>query len=198
MAIVSRYMKVVETDGSNMTVRTALSLINDVLDQLLAEQENDFDADTRWATTWFEQHGMAEGPFGDAEQLSKAKNTSVAGLERAGLVSSRGGRVRLLRRDELPLDWDPLRDQRLTVWEVTQHLVLRLGEGGEDAAADLLRKVGGFGDVARELAYRLYALCERRGWSEEALAYNALVTSWPEVAQLAVAPAANVQTSLPG
>lgn len=185
MAVFSRYSKVVEADGSRMPVRTALGLINQVLDDVLAEQESEFDADTRWALAWFEQHGMNDGPYGDAETLSKAKDTSVDALARDGLLEAKRGKVRLLRRDELPADWNPATDSRLTVWELTQHLIRRLEAGGESAAAELLRQVGSLGDVARDLAYRLYNLCERKGWAPEATAYNGLVTAWPELTRLA-------------
>lgn len=119
MAIFSRYAKVIEADGKPMSVRTALQLINQALDEVLAEQEGEFDSDTRWAVAWFDQYGMDEGPFGTAETLSKAKNTSVSGLYQAGLLTAKGGKVRLPRRDELPEDWNPETDIRRTVWEVT-------------------------------------------------------------------------------
>jgi putative DNA methylase len=186
MAVFSRYLKVLEQDGSPMTVRSALALINQALDEVLAEQEGEFDADTRWAVAWFEQHGVDEGPYGDAETLSKAKNTSVQGLVNAGLLQARGGKVRLLSREELPTDWDPATDQRVTVWEVTQHLIRALMvEGSEDRAAEILRRVGGLGEIARDLAYRLYQVCERKGWAQEALAYNSLVVAWPNLRDLA-------------
>src|SRR5262249_8901491 len=123
MAIFSRYAKVVEADGSAMTVRSALGLINIALDEILAEQEGDFDPDTRFAVAWFEQRGNSDGPFGEADVLARAKNTAVAGLEEAGILRSRGGKVKLLGRAELDPNWDPALDRRLTVWEVTQHLV---------------------------------------------------------------------------
>jgi putative DNA methylase len=185
MAIFSRYARVIEADGAQMTVRAALGLINASLDEILAEQEGDFDSDTRFAVAWFEQHGMGDGPFGEAETLSRAKNTAVNGLVEAGVLLSRAGKVRLLSRDDLDPRWDPTTDRRLTVWEVTQHLAKRLAVGGEDSAADLLRRVGGLGEAARELAYRLYGICERKKWAEEALGYNALVVSWPEIQRLA-------------
>jgi putative DNA methylase len=186
MAVFSRYSNVIEADGSPMTVRTALQLINQALDEVLAEQEGEFDADTRWAIAWFDQYGMEEGPFGTAETLSKAKNTSVAGLSQAGLLSARGGKVRLLCRDELPEDWDPATDTRRTVWEVTQHLIRALEKQGEEGAAALLRRAGEQGEVARDLAYRLYSTCERKKWASEALAYNSLVIAWPQIARLAL------------
>ena len=186
MAIFSRYSKVLEADGTAMTVRSALALINQVLDEYLTEQEGEYDADTRWALAWFEQYGVDEGPYGVAETLSKAKNTAVDGLERAEILVSKAGKVRLLRRDELPDDWDPVMDKRPTVWEVTQHLIRALvDKGSEQAAADLLKKVGALGDVARELAYRLYTICDRKKWAQEALAYNSLVVAWPELVKLA-------------
>ena len=197
MAVFSRYAKVLEADGSPMTVRAALGLINQSLDQILAEQEGDFDPDTRFAVTWFEQHGPDEGPFGEADVLARAKNTSVNGLERGGVLVSRAGKVRLLDRGELDEAWDPATDRRVTVWEVAQHLIKRLEEHGEGAAADLLRRVGGLGETARELAYRLYTVCERKGWAQEAVAYNALVIAWPEIARrVAGTPEALAQQAL--
>ncbi|WP_447974613.1 DUF1156 domain-containing protein [Nitrospira sp. Kam-Ns4a] len=186
MAVFSRYARVMEASGNPMTVRTALALINQTLDEVLAEQEAEFDADTRWALAWFEQYGTGEGQFGDAETLSKAKNTAVNGLVEAGIISARGGKVRLVGREELPADWDPAKDKRLTVWEGTQHLIRTLEQGGESAAAELLRRLGSAtGEVARELSYRLYKICERKGWSKEALSYNGLVVAWPEIVRLA-------------
>jgi putative DNA methylase len=187
MAVFTRYAKVIETDGSPMTVRTALGIINLVLDEVLAEQEGDFDADTRWALAWFEQFGTAEGPFGVAETLSKAKNTAVGGLVEAGIVKARAGKVQLLGRDALPDDWDPATDRRLTAWETTQHLIRTLEKKGEGEAAALLNRLGGLAETARELAYRLYSICERKKWAEEALAYNGLVMAWPELTKLALA-----------
>ena len=183
MAVFTRYGKVIDTTGKPLSVREALKLINKTLDELLAEQEGDFDADTRWALAWFEQYGFAAGEYGVAETLSKAKNTSVGGMVNAGLISASVGRVRLLRPDELPAHWDPSSDSRLTVWEMTHHLV-RVLDQGEQRAAELLAQLGAQADIARELAYRLYAICERRKRAAEAQAYNSLVQSWSEMARL--------------
>jgi putative DNA methylase len=166
-------------------VREALALINQALDEVLTEQEGDFDADTRWALAWFDQFGFNDGPFGVAETLSKAKVTSVPGMVEAGILLSKSGKVRLLRPDELPADWDPKTDKRLTAWEGVHHLVRVLASGGESAAAELARKLGADAEIARELAYRLYTVCERRKRAAEALAYNGLVQSWPEIVRLA-------------
>lgn len=185
IGVFSRYARVVEADGSAMSVRTALGLINSVLDETLGEQEADFDGDTRWALAWFEEVGMSAGAYGLAETLSKAKNTSISGLVEAGFLESRAGKVRLLDRREFFGAWDPATDKRLTVWEVAQNLILALESGGESKAADLLRRVGGLGETAKELAYRLYVVCERKKWASEALAYNALVVAWPEISRLA-------------
>jgi putative DNA methylase len=168
-----------------MTVRTALGLINQALDEVLVEQEGEYDAGTRWAVAWFEQYGTGEGPYGSAELLSKAKNTAVSALEEAGILQAGGGKVRLLRRDELPVEWEPAADQRLTVWEVTQRLIRAHEEQGDGGAARLLARVGTLADAARDLAYRLYVTCDRKGWKQEALAYNTLVIAWPEIARLA-------------
>lgn len=198
MAVFSSYAKVLEPDGSPMTVRTALGLIIQVLDEVLHEQESEYDQDTRWAVAWFESFGTSPGEFGRAETLSKAKDTSVKGLEEAGILEAKGGKVRLLSREELPADWDPTRDKRLTVWEVTQYLIRVLDTQGEQGAAELLRRVGlGYGEIARDLAYRLYTICERKKWAQEALAYNSLVVAWPELVRLASrAPTAPSQESL--
>ena len=141
-----------------MTVRTALGLINQALDEVLAEQEGEFDTDTRWALAWFEQFGMDEGAFGTAETLSRAKNTAANGLVEAGIVRARGGKVQLIKREELDADWDPATDKRLTVWEIAQHLIRTQQQAGEVAAAALMHKLGGMAETARDLAYRLYSI----------------------------------------
>lgn len=187
MAVYSRYSRILESKGTPMSVRIALSLINQTLTEVLSEQEDEFDADTRWALAWFEQQGFETGDFGDAELLSKAKVTSVGGLQQAGLVSSKGGDVRLLRPDELPEDWDPTADKRPSVWEMTHHLlrVYYHEKAGDETTADLLRKIGANSELARDLSYRLFNVCEKKKWSQEAQAYNALVLGWPEIARLA-------------
>jgi len=185
MAIYTRYARVVDAQGNPVRVREALALINQVLDEVLAEQEGDFDADTRWALAWFEQHGFAEGDFGVAETLSKAKNTSIEGLAGAGILEAKRGRVRLLKPAELTADWDPARDTRFTHWEAVHHLIRVLETGGEMQAAEMAAKLGSRADVARELAYRLYTICERKKRPDDAFAYNALVQSWGEIARLA-------------
>ena len=185
MSVYTRYAKVLDAEGKPLSARGALALINQTLDEALAEQEGDFDADSRWALTWFEQQGFAEGEYGVAEQLSKSKNTSVTGMVKAGILASRAGKVRLLRPEELPPDWDPTTDPRLTAWEIVHHLIRALEAGGESAAAALLAKLGAKAEVARELCYRLYTLCERKKRAAEALSYNSLVQSWPEITRLA-------------
>jgi putative DNA methylase len=184
MAVYSRYANVIDADGKPLSIREALAFINQTLDEALAQQEGDFDADTRWALAWFEQSGFAEGEYGVAETLSKAKNTSVAGMVGAGILASKGGKVHLLRPDELPSDWDPETDPRVTAWHSLHHLVRELETSGENAAAEVVTKLGSRAEIARELAYRLYALCERKKRAQEALSYNGLVQSWPEITRL--------------
>jgi putative DNA methylase len=185
MAVYTRYAKVLDADGKPVPVRAALALINQVLDEALAEQEGDFDADTRWALTWFEQMGFNDGDYGIAEQLSKSKNTAVQGLVEAGIILSKAGKVRLLKPAELPADWNPTTDARLTVWEMVHQLIRVLEISGESAAADLVAKLGSKAEIARELCYRLYTLCERKKRANEAMSYNGLVQSWPEITRLA-------------
>jgi putative DNA methylase len=185
MAIFSKYTAVLESNGSPMPVRTALQLINQILDEFLTEQEGEFDSDTRWALTWFEQYQFNQGQYGDAETLSKAKNTSVQGMVEAGILEAKAGKVRLLKREDLKADWNPETDARTPVWEVAQQLIHALDQKGETGAAQLLAKLGTDATLARELAYRLYNLCDRKGWTQEGIAYNSLVTSWSEITRLA-------------
>ena len=194
MAVFTHYSKVVEADGGAMSVRTALQMVNQELDAYLAEQEGELDRNTRFCVAWFGQYGMDEGEFGQADVLARAMDTAVNGLAEAGVVRAKTGKVKLLGRDELPKDWDPASDKRLTVWECTQQLIRALEEGGEKAAAALAAKLGaGKSEEARALAYRLYSICERKKWAKEALAYNSLVVAWPEIVKLA-ASKAGVQT----
>jgi putative DNA methylase len=186
MAVYTRYAKVLDAEGKPLTVRDALALINQTLDEALAEQEGDFDADSRWALTWFEQSGFAEGEYGVAEQLSKSKNTSVEAMSgKDGFVESRRGKVRLLRPGELPAGWNPAADHRLSAWEIVHQMIRVLASAGEGAAAELVAKLGIKAELARELAYRLYTMCERKKRAAEALSYNGLVQSWPEIVRLA-------------
>ena len=185
MAVYTRYAKVLDASGKPMTVRDALALINQILDEVLAEQEGDFDADSRWALAWFEECGFNEGEFGSANTLATAKNTSIAGMVNAGILVSRAGKVRLLSPKELPADWDPRTDSRLTSWEMVHHLIRVLEAEGNKGAARLVRALGGNANTARELCYRLYALADRKNRSKEALDYNSLVSNWPSIAELA-------------
>lgn len=186
MAVFTSYAKVLEGGDRQMSVGAALQIINQVLDELQSEQESEFDSDTRWAVTWFAQNGMNSGEFGDAQNIATARGTAVNALEKSGIVEARAGRVRLLARSEYADDWDPTTDNRLTVWEVCQHLIRRIeGDGGLMAAAALLRQVGGLGEAARDLAYRLYEIANRNGWSEEARANNNLAAEWPDLVALA-------------
>ncbi|MGL5923814.1 DUF1156 domain-containing protein [Chroococcidiopsis sp.] len=197
MAIYSRYTKVLESDGTPMRVRTALQLINQTLDEFLAEQEGEFDAETRFALTWFEQYAFNEGLFGDAETLSKAKNTAVQSMVDAGILVAKAGKVRLLRRSEI-LDFrlkildceseSKIKNQKskITIWAATQHMIRELQDGGGDrGAANLLSQLGNIGEAARDLAYRLYNICDRKGWAAEGVAYNSLVISWSDISRLA-------------
>ena len=183
MGIYTKFSKVIDAEGKVLTVRDALTLINQTLDEVLAQQEGDFDADSRWALAWFEQYGFNQGEYGVAETLSKAKNTSVSSM--GHILTSGGGKVQLLKPTELSLDWDPTKDKRLTVWEMVHHLIRVLEAGGEDAAAELLAQLGAQAEVARELSYRLYTICERKKRTQEAGSYNGLVQSWPEIKRLA-------------
>ena len=185
MAVYTRYAKVLDAEGKQLSVRAALALINQTLDEALAEQEGDFDSDSRWALAWFEQIGFNDGEFGVANVLAQAKNTGMDGLVEAKIIVSGKGKVRLLRPVELPTNWDPKTDARLTTWEIVHQLIRVLEANGESAAAVLVAKLGSQAETARELCYRLYTLCERKKRANEAMAYNGLVQSWPEITRLA-------------
>lgn len=172
MAVFSKYTAVLEADGSLMSVRTALQLINRFL------AEDDFDADTQFCLHWFEQHGWNEGIFGTADTLARGKGTSVDGIRDAGVIQSGGGKVRLLKWAEYPTEWDPHTDSRMPIWEALHHLIRTLKQGGELASGALLAALSGKAEAVRQLAYRLYTLCERLGQAEDARAYNDLITSW--------------------
>jgi putative DNA methylase len=172
MAVFSKYAAVLEADGTPMSVRVALQLINRFL------AEDDFDADTQFCLHWFDQYGWAAGPFGEADVLARAKGTSVGSVQAAGVVETGGGKVRLRRWTEYPADWDPQKDSRIPVWEALHQLIRVLKEEGEHKAGELLTAVRNKSNATRQLAYRLYTLCERHGWAEDARAYNELITSW--------------------
>ena len=192
MAVYTRYSQVLDAEGKPLTVRQALAIINEMLDEVLAEQEGDFDAETRWALVWFEENGFAKGDYGRAETLSKAKNTGIHGM--AAFVESKGGKVRLLKPEELAPDWDPT-NAEITVWEMV-HQQIRALSIGEGSAAEIVAQLGARAETGRELAYRLYTICERKKRASEALAYNALVQSWPEILRLAREKPAALQSEL--
>lgn len=215
MAVYTRYAKVLDAQGKALSVREALALINETLDEALTSQEGDFDADSRWALTWFDQYGFDEGDYGTAEQLSKSKNTSIAAMVEAGIIESKRGKVRLYRPEDLtvgdekrgkrsekregsppPSPLTPLPSLLPPTWLIVHHLIRILATGGEPAAAALVAQMGAKAEVARELAYRLYTACERKKRNSEALAYNGLVQSWPEIVRLAREGATPTQPSL--
>jgi putative DNA methylase len=187
IAVFSRYKSVIDANGEPVSVRTALVEINRVLSEFLDESSDLFDADTLWAIEWFKINGFDSSKYGDAEILARAKNTSIDGLASGGIISAKVGRVQLLKRSELPRNWNPKTDNRMSIWETTQHLVRVLETEGESATAKLLANLGASGEAAKALAYRLFALSESKGWSEEARAYNALIMSWSEIESLTAA-----------
>ncbi|MBE6482585.1 MAG: DUF1156 domain-containing protein [Actinomyces ruminicola] len=202
MSVFSRYARVIGPDGTDMTVSEALAQINTVLDEVLSEQEGDLDADTRWCLTWYDAHGFTDGPYGEAETLASARNASIDALKRSGILNSGGGRVCLIAPSDLPDDYDPRTDDRISHWEVVLHLARALNTRGIDEAGRILAGAvqrGLEADILQSLAYRLYSLAERHGWTEAGLLFNALGGSWPEIAVAARAGAAggqDVQTAL--
>ena len=191
VAVFSKYAAVLEADGTPMSVRTALQLVNRFL------AEDDFDADTQFCLHWFDQRGWKAGPFGEADVLARAKGTSVGGVQAAGVVEAGGGSVRLRKWTEYPADWNPQGDTRNPVWETLHQLIRALKNEGETNAGVLLAAVRGKSEATRQLAYRLYTLCERAGWAEDARAYNELITSWDGIeAAASAAPTSPLQSGL--
>jgi len=182
MAVFSQYSAVLEADGTPMSVHDALVLINRELDEYFSDGSGDLDADTRFCLGWFEENGWGEGKFGEADVLARARGTTVDGIRGAGVVEAGGGKVRLMKWSEYPEDWSPESDSRTPVWEALHHLIrVHQCGGGEQEAAALLAGMPGRAAAIRQLAYRLYTLCERKGWAEDARPYNELITSWGAV-----------------
>jgi putative DNA methylase len=196
MAVFSRYSKVVESDGSSMSVRTALALINQALDEVLADMDGDLDSDSRFCLDWYRQNAWTERAFGDADNMARGRNTSVEGLARGGVLTSRAGKVRLLPPGELAPGWDPLADDRISLWEATMQLARVLDSEGVEAASALMAKLGQRVDLdaVQMLAYRLYELAQASR-PQDALLFNGLGTSWSDLSAVARrAPVSTVPT----
>lgn len=189
MSVFSRYSRVVEDDGSTMTVRTALARINEILDQVLSEQEGDFESSTRFAIAWYRQYGYTAGHFGDADNLARARNTAVDGLARDGILTSAAGRVKLISPATLPEGYDVLRDDRVSAWEVLHHLIAFLERDGLPVAGAFLSDVHEHPEIdvelVKELAFLLFSIAEKNGWTQDAIAFNTVATAWPDIVQAA-------------
>lgn len=196
MSIFSRYSQVLEADGSKMTVRTALAMINQVLDEVLTEQEGDFDSETRFCVKWFTQFGWNEANSGEADVLSRAVNTSISSLERGGIFRASAGKAKLLSPDQLSQDWDPLQDKSVSVWEVTLRISHAIATQGAGRAQEWANAAKGRVDMeaVKELSYLLFSICEKKGWTESAILFNGLATSWNEISQ--VSDSSSLQTTL--
>ncbi|QUY62282.1 DUF1156 domain-containing protein [Gulosibacter molinativorax] len=186
MAVFSKYSEVIESDGSSMRVREALRQINAVLDEVVSEQEGEFDADTRWCIAWYEGHGFDEAPYGEAETLANAKNASIDALRRAGVLRSGGGKVSLFSPDELPEGYDPAKDYRISLWEITLHLARALNDdsGGLDVAGRILNRAearGINGSAVHQLSYLLHQISEKKGRTSAQILFNDVAASWPEI-----------------
>ena len=183
MAVFSRYARVNEPDGSPMRIRTALTLINQVLDEVLSAQEADFGPGTRWCVEWFKTYGFGPGPFGVADTLSKAKNTTISGLEQAGLLEARRGKVTLRHVQDIDSDHRSLGTERASEWEVCLQLAKRLHDKGDAAAAKLMAAMRDKVNLnaVKELSYLLFSIADREGWADAALLFNGLGTSWPDL-----------------
>lgn len=191
MAVFSRYSAVLESNGAKMSVRSALARINEILDQVLNEQEGDYDPTSRFAIAWYRQHGYGAGKFGDADNLSRARNTSVDAMDRDGILASRAGSVQLIRPADLPWEYEVLKDMHTSNWEALHHLIKALERDGIAPAADFLRAAlsrpdGAVdADLVKELGHLLFRVAESNGWTKDALSFNTVVTSWPDILEIA-------------
>ncbi|MGJ4924379.1 DUF1156 domain-containing protein [Bradyrhizobium oligotrophicum] len=189
IGVFTRYANVLNTDGTSMIVKDALRLVNQVREEITSSGDADYDSETRFALDWFAAKGFENGKSGDAIVMTNAVNVSLNGMNEAGFFEARGGAARLLRRDELPDDWEPVRAGRATVWEACQHLIKRLSaeDGGIEAAAALYNCLGALAEPAHALARRLYDICEQRQWASEGRFYNRLHQEWDAIEKRAAA-----------
>lgn len=179
MGVYSKYSKVLESDGTPMTVRSALQIINQELDVYFNEQDGELDQNSRFCVDLYMQNAFNDIKFGDADTLARAKNTSVAALAAKGVLYAQKGSVHLLTREELPEKVD---EREETIWLLCQQLTQAMATGGVAACAQIVVNMfGSNAERAKDLAYRLYTVAERKGWAQEAYAYNALVIAWPEI-----------------
>ena len=181
MAVFSKYAQVLEADGSPMSVHDALIQINREIDDYFNAAEGDLDPDSRFCIDWFQQYGFKSGAFGEADVVARAKGTSVDAVAVSGVIRSGGGKVQLLTFSDYPKEWNPDKDPNIPIWEATHQLIRALRGGGEKESGFLLSRLPGKTEQIRQLAYRLYTLCERQGWAEEARAYNELISSWHRI-----------------
>lgn len=209
MAVFTRYSKVLESDGRKMTMRTALDLINKSVSEVAGKGDAMFDQQTRWCVRWFEEKGLSEGLYGDAQMLANANGLNVPELERSGVISSKGGKVQLLVGDKLPTDWDPRLDSRISSWEVLHHLIAcllpkgnpvgRANGGSEEEALALASALSPvLVEQAKELSYRMFDICRVRGWNQEALAYNSIGQSWVDLRSAADGSGAQMDLNMGG
>lgn len=200
MAVFSRYSSVLEADGSKMSVRSALARINEILDQVLNEQEGDFDPTSRFAIAWYRQHGYTTGTFGDANNLANARNTTVDAMVRSGILTSRASKVQLIKPSDLDSEYEIHADLHTSNWEALHHLIKTLEGTGIIAAGEFLRTSlsrpdGAINaDLIKELAHLLFRIAESNGWTKDALSFNSLVTSWPEISEAARSEATQAST----
>ncbi len=199
MAVFSSYAQVLEASGKAMSVRQALHIINQELDAYLTAQEGELDAETRFCLAWYEQYGFNEAPYGQADVMARAKMTAPNVLVEQGVLYATKGKVRLVKRSELAPDWMPTLNNPGSTWLQTLQLAARLENGGIEKAAELEYQIGiGNMEQVRRLTYRLYDIAEKKGWAEDALAYNSLIVDWMHIERRAVAltPAAVIQGTI--
>lgn len=190
MAVFSRHSRVNEPDGSRMSVHSALNLIDQVVGEIRSRLEADLGPDTRWCLDWFKAYGFGRSSFDDAQKMARGRGIGINGLEHAGLLQARAGKAWLTPLADLPENYDPRLDDRVSEWKVLLHLAKRLAAEGAEGAAPVLASAQSVVDLdaVRDLAYSLYPIAEKR-WPDVALLFNSLATSWSDLAEAARRPA---------
>ena len=185
ISVFSRYSRVRDADGSDMSVKEALLLINQTLDEVLNEQESDFDPNTRFAVKWYKEFGWSDAQAGIADLLARASDTSISSLERGGIFEAKGGKARLNSPSKIAdiTNWDPLSDDSISIWECVIRLAAVLDEFGLDAVAKLMsgieKRVGL--DPVKELGFLLFYEAEKKVDTKNAILFNDLASYWGDL-----------------
>lgn len=175
IAVFSRYKSVIKSDGSELSVREALKLINKELDAHLDASTSFMDPGTSFCMALYQQKGFNFIQFGEADTLARSKNISVEGLARIGAVESSKGQVSLTLRESLP-EFNP---DSSCFWLLTQQAVHASETKGFDGIGRIFSQLPADKvDRIKSICYQLFSVADGNGWAQEALAYNTVIANW--------------------